>query len=238
MHLPVDNRRETYDKGCGASMGSRADNDDRTMQFPHAATAQPEAYERLAHAAPESDENPTVIAASPSQSMLLVADPTEEAPSSPGAQLSPHPADDEPNTMLTQAPEGMLEARQRIPTPRMDLRMYTPSSIGSSSIGPTALTLAPPTPSSTSIPRMRFPLPRFDVPEPGLLNGPQRSRVHPVAWIAVGVLLGAAAMAAVLSLRGNKDASTNAASANVPVESELDKIAPMPSARPKSPSSP
>lgn len=235
------------------------DDDDRTMQLPHAPAAQPEPYDRLTHAAPESDEKPTVVAASPSQSMLLVADPLDDELSAPHAS-EPHPADDEPNTMLTQAPDVARdevarevaredvvrevvarevvarevvaetapppphtkpESRPRIPTPRMDLRQYTPASIG-----PTALTLAPPTPSS--MPRRPFPLPQFDMPEP--LPARERARLHPVAWIAVGMLLGAAAMAGALRLRASSNGAP--ASANVPVETDLDTVAPMPSARP------
>lgn len=205
-------------------MGERSEDDD-TIQFP-GATAARQAYERLAEGAPGSDEKPTLVAASPSQSMLLVADETSD-PSSPDL---PHPADDEPNTMLTQAPEPepepIRESRPRQPTPRMDLRMYTPASIG-----PTALTLAPP-----AVPRASFPLPRFDAPEAAsFATSPQtrrESRLHPVAWVAVGVILGAGAMAATLILRDAKDASTNAAppTASVPGETDLDKIAPMPSA--------
>ncbi len=226
MHVGVDIRRETYDKGCGAFMGSRSEHDDETIQFAHAVTAQRDGHERLEHDAAASDEKPTIIAASPSQSMLQVADPTD-ALSSP--ELA-HPADDEPDTMMTLAPEpvsgSMPASRPRLPTPRMDLRMYTPASIG-----PTALTLAPP-----AVPRTPFPVTRFDGPETGSFQrtppSQRESRLHPVAWIAVGVILGAGAMAAVLVLRDNKDAPTNAtpASANTPIETDLDKVAPMPSA--------
>lgn len=232
MHVRVDIRRETYDKGCGAFMGPRSEHDDETIQFPHAVTAQRDGYDHD-HDARGSDEKPTIIAASPSQSMLQVADPTD-APSSP--ELA-HPADDEPDTMMTHAPESMPEAkaaslpesRPRLPTPRMDLRMYTPASIG-----PTALTLAPP-----PVQRTPFAVPRFDGPETGSFQHmpPSRreSRLHPVAWIAVGVILGAGAMAAVLVLRDNRDATTNATPANAttPAESDLDKLAPMPSAAPR-----
>ena len=201
-------------------MGQRSEHDDETIQFPHAVKA-PRVHERLAqdaHDAPGSDDKPTVVAASPSQSMLLVADPADALTSD---DLG-YPADDEPDTMMTRAPAANPGSRPRLPTPRMDLRMYTPASIG-----PTALTLAP-----APVPRASFPLPRFDAPEAFPTSAPPArvSRVHPVAWVAVGVILGAGAMAAVLMSRSARDAPTNAAPSNVPVETDLDVIAPMPSA--------
>lgn len=237
MHVRVDNRPETRHKG-GAHMASRGHEDDTTpgLRLPVA----------------ESDEKPTLIAASPSQSMLLVADPDDEADSGP---TLPHPADDEPGTLLTQAPESrpMLhaaapapESRPRIPTPRMDLRMYTPASMGpqpaaapssassintqSSSTAPSAYTLAPPAPSALS--RTPLPFPRFE--EHLDTPGPREPRLHPAAWLAVGVLLGAAAMAALLLSRGTREAASNAtpSSATVPAETDLEKVAPMPSATP------
>jgi hypothetical protein len=195
-------------------MSSRGQDDDTTREIRLPATAQPEDSSY----ASDDHEPRTIIAPSPSASMLLVADPTEVSSDEPGL---PHPADDAPGTLVTRAPP---ESRPRIPTPRMDLRMYTPASTA-----PSALTLPPPTPSSSSLARAPLPFPHFDV------RPPRESRVHPIAWVAVGVLLGAGAMAAILSSRDDgamNGGPTNAAptNANVSAETNLDKIAPMPSA--------